>query len=220
MTAPAQRLVTVVVADDHQLFREGLRVVLEASSDFTCIGEAADGLEAVELARELNPDLVVLDLKMPNLDGIGAMRQILSAEPEARVVALTMFDDDASIVQALEAGARSYLLKGATHLEVLQTLRTVMSGGLVFSPGIGATVVRRLSGGGGPTRPFPQLSTRENEVLELLCAGLADHRIAARLHIEQKTVRNHVASIVAKTGADGRLDLVVRAKDAGVAGGS
>lgn len=207
---------TVVIADDHQLVREGLRVVLGASPEFTCVGEAANGQEAVDLARELHPDLIVMDLKMPVMDGISATRLIVQESPEARVVALTMYDDEASIVRALEAGARSYLLKGATHVEVVQTLRTVMSGGLVFSPGVSAAVVKRLAAATGPARPFPQLSARESEVLELLCKGVADHRIAVRLHIEQKTVRNHIASIIAKTGAHNRLDVVVRAKDAGV----
>lgn len=212
----AERVTEVLIVDDHQIVRDGLRVVLAATSDFECIGEARNGVEAVALSNELSPDMIIMDLKMPDMDGIIATREVLTRHPEILVVALTMYEDDATVVRAMQAGARGYLLKGATHEEIVQTLRTISAGGLVFSPGVAGQVLRRLSSGSRKLSPFPQLTARESEVLELLCRGAGDHRIAQQLHIEPKTVRNHIASIISKTGADNRLEVVIWANDAGV----
>lgn len=222
MTAPeAPRLpdrghvTDVVVVDDHEIVRDGLRVVLGATPDFVCVGEARNGAEAIACARELRPTMMIMDLKMPQMDGITATREILADQPEILVVALTMDEEDTSVVRALDAGARGYLLKGATHDEIVQTLRTISAGGVVISAEVAASFFRRMSAGSPQVHAFPQLSQRESEVLHLLCAGLGDNRIGQRLGIEPKTVRNHVANIVGKTGARDRVEVVVRAKNAG-----
>lgn len=212
----AARSITVLVVDDQYVVREGLRAVLAASIDFAYVGEAVNGVEAISLADSLQPDVIIMDLKMPELDGITATRKILEKHPNIRIVALTMFDEDVMAVRAVQAGARGYLLKGATHDQIVQTLRIVSSGALVLAPDVVNPMVQRLAVGSAHPSTFPKLTAREVEVLRMLCQGVGDHTIAERLFISTKTVRNHIASIVHKLGAESRLHATIMARDAGL----
>lgn len=214
---PEQDRTTVLIVDDQYVVREGLRAVLTAGTDFTCVGEARNGVEAIELANELLPDIIVMDLKMPEMDGITATRSITRKHPKIRIVALTMYEDDASVIRAMEAGARGYLLKGATHDEIVQTLRMVATGALVLSSEVADPINRyfTVKGQQAPS-PFPELTPREGEILQMLCKGLGDNRIADELGITSKTVRNHVASILHRIGVTNRTQAVIKARDAGI----
>jgi DNA-binding NarL/FixJ family response regulator len=212
MALPALR---VLVADDHPIVREGLRAVLEVLPDFELVGTASSGQEAVSLAAESSPDVIVMDLHMPGLDGVEATKTVLARNPHIKVLILTMFDDDDMLVAALKAGARGYLLKGASHTDILQALRSVAAGGAVFSSGIADLVLNRLTG--TPTSaPFPTLTARELEILDLLARGAGSQEIAQRLYLSPKTVRNHIANILAKLEVPDRAQAIARAREAGL----
>ncbi|MGY1601961.1 response regulator [Geodermatophilus sp. SYSU D00815] len=205
-----------VVADDHPVFRQGLRVLLE-DLGVDVVAEAADGEEAVAAVRRERPDVVLMDLQMPRLTGIEATRQLVAADPDVRVLVLTMVADDDAVFAAIQAGALGYVLKGAGQEEIGRALAAVGAGQAVY----GAEIARRLrafftAGSGVVARPFPELSDREREVLDLVAAGLANAEIARRLYLSDKTVRNHITSIFAKLGARDRAEAVVRAREAGL----
>ncbi len=206
----------VLIADDHPIVREGLRAVLAALADFELVGAAASGREAVSAAAECRPDVIVMDLHMPELDGVQATRAVLAEHPEVAVLILTMYDDDEMLVAALQAGARGYLLKGASHTDIAQALRTVATGGAVFGTGVANLVLDRLMGRAAAQAPFPQLTPRELEILGLLAAGSGNQDVARRLYLSPKTVRNHVSNILAKLGVADRAQAIAAARDAGL----
>lgn len=211
--------IRILVADDHPGFRSGLRALLGAQTGLALVGEAETGTEAVELAATLQPDVILMDLSMPGLDGIAATRRIVDTSPHIAVVVLTMADDDAAVFDALRAGARGYLLKGADRLELGRAIRAVAAGEAIFGP----NVARRLMAyfADAPTSPipaFPELSDREREILELIARGMSNQQIVDRLVISPKTVRNHVSNIFSKMQVRDRAEAVVRAREAGLGG--
>ncbi len=213
--------VRVLVADDHPVFREGFAALLASIGDIDVVGTASTGREALELAERLEPDVVVMDVQMPDLDGIEATRQLLARRPGTGVVVLTMSEEDGTLVDAVRAGARGYLLKGAEPDEVMRAITTVAAGGVVFGAVLAARVADFVARGAtgpaaGPAPPFPMLTARETEVLDLLAAGLSNQQIAARLFLSQKTVRNHVHAILGKLPAQDRAQAIIRARDAGL----
>jgi DNA-binding NarL/FixJ family response regulator len=205
-----------VVADDHPVFRQGLRVLLE-DLGVDVVAEAPDGSGAVEAALRERPDVVLMDVQMPGLSGIEATRQLVERWPEARVLVLTMVADDEAVFAAVQAGALGYVLKGAGQAEIGRALESVAAGQGVY----GAEVARRLrafftAGSGVVAKPFPELSDREREVLDLIAAGLPNTAIAHRLFLSEKTIRNNVTSIFAKLAVRDRAEAVVRAREAGL----
>jgi DNA-binding NarL/FixJ family response regulator len=217
----AEPPVRVLVADDHPVFREGFAALLGSIPEVQVVGTASDGSEAVAAARELAPDVIVMDVQMPGLDGIEATRAVLADRPETGVVVLTMSEEDATVFAAIRAGARGYLLKGAEPAEVVRAITTVAGGGVVF----GAVLAHRIadffaSAPSAAESRFPTLTARELEVLNLLAAGLSNGQIAARLYLSQKTVRNHVHAVLTKLQAADRAQAIVQARDAGLGRGT
>ena len=214
-------MIRVVVADDHPVFRYGLLAVLEGTDGVATVGEAEDGAGLVALVARTQPDVVVTDLHMPGMDGVAATREVLRCSPATAVLVLTLHDDDATVVAALRAGALGYLVKGADRAEIVRAVTAVAAGQAVYGP----TVARRIVGfyAGAQERyaeqVFPQLTGREREVLDLLAAGCGNHAIADRLHLSEKTVRNHVSALLLKVGAPDRGALLVAARDAGLGSG-
>ena len=207
----------MLVADDHPVVRDGLRALIGSLPALTLVGEADTGSAAVRLAVSLRPDVVIMDLEMPDLDGIEATRQILRAAPAAAVLVLTMFEDDDKVHAALRAGARGYLLKGASQDEITRAISAVATGGAVFGAKVAARVIGRLADPPvAPAPPFPRLSVREREVLDLLAAGLPTRGIATRLTLSEKTVANHLSTILTKLGLASRAEAIVAARDAGL----
>ena len=214
-------LLRVVIADDHPLYRDGLRIVLSSSEVAEVVGEASNGAQAVALAGELMPDVVVMDLRMPETNGIDATRQIVGRQPETAVLVLTMFEDDDSVFAAMRAGARGYVLKGADKADIVRAVQAVAGGELIFGPGIADRVMRYFASAreGGLLTPFPDLTDREREVLELIAEGQSNQVIARRLVLSPKTVRNHVSNIFAKLQVADRAQAIVRARQAGLGEG-
>ena len=210
----------VLVVDDHPLYREGLVTAMSVMPGVSVVGEAGDGHAAVEAARRLSPDVVVMDLHMPGLNGIDATRQVVSAQPSVAVLVLTMLDGDDSVFAAMRAGARGYLLKGADRGEIARALQGVAHGEVVFSAGIAARVLAFFAAGPGAAAaaldPFPGLTEREREILDLVARGLTNAEIARRLVVSDKTVRNHVSNVFTKLQVAGRAEAVARARDAGL----
>jgi DNA-binding NarL/FixJ family response regulator len=210
--------IRILIADDHTLFREGVRSLLASVADTQAVGEAATGPEAVERALVLQPDVVLMDIQMPGLNGIEATRRIVAASPHIGVIVVTMFEDDESVFAAMRAGARGYVLKGADQEEVLRTIRAVARGEALFGPAI----ARRLMGYFSTPRPaavepvFPELTEREREVLALIAQGHNNEEIARKLVLSQKTVRNHVSNIFSKLQVADRAQAIVRAREAGM----
>ena len=216
MTEP----ITVFIADDHRLFRDGLRALLATAADIAVAGEAANGEEAAALVERLQPDVVLMDIQMPGLNGIEATRRITAASPHVGVIIVTMFEDDDSVFAAMRAGARGYILKGAGQEEVARTIRAVAQGEALFGPAIAARLMSFFSGPRppAPAEAFPELTAREREVLDLIAAGYGNEAIAARLVVSRKTVRNHVSNIFSKLQVAGRAEAIIRARDAGMGG--
>ncbi|MDP9358954.1 MAG: response regulator transcription factor [Chloroflexota bacterium] len=210
----------ILIADDHLLFRDGLRALLATAPDTDLVAEATTGDEAVTLAAELRPDVILMDIQMPGLNGIEATRRIVEANPDARVLMVTMFEEDDSVFAAMRAGARGYLLKGAKYEETLRAIRSVGSGEAIFSPAIAVRLTAYFAGI-RPTeavqaRAFPMLTEREREILDLIAQGHRNAEIAARLFLSPKTVRNHVSNILAKLQVADRATAIVRAREAGL----
>jgi DNA-binding NarL/FixJ family response regulator len=216
--APPTDLTRVLIADDHTLFRYGLKAMLASAEGFEVAGEAATGEEVVRKAAEVRPDIVLMDIQMPGLNGIEATRRILEADPSVGVVMLTMFGDDDSVFAAMRAGARGYVLKGADAEEVLKVVRAVAEGEAHFGP----EIARRLMGffsAPKPTPPseaFPELTAREAEVLDLIAQGRSNAEIARRLYVSPKTVRNHISNVFTKLQVADRAQAIVRAREAGL----
>ena len=209
--------VQVLVADDHPVFRSGLRALLATDPAVVVVGEAATGTEAVAATAREHPDVVLMDLNMPELDGVAATAQILQSNPQVAIVVLTMFDDDDSVFAAMRAGARGYLLKGTNQADILHAVHAVATGGAVFGPAVAQRVLDFFTRGAARSAAtFPQLSDREREVLDLLAHGDSNSRIATRLTISEKTVRNHVSNIFAKLAVADRSQAIVRAREAGL----
>lgn len=207
----------VVIADDHPLYRDGLATALDSMEGTAVVAAVGTGAEAVAAAEALQPDVVVMDLQLPDLHGIEATRQITATSPHIAVLVLTMFDDDDSIFAAMRAGARGYLLKGADHEALRRAVRAVAEGESIFAPRIATRLLDFFAGRseGRAREAFPQLTTREVEVLELLAAGHPNPTIARRLLIAEKTARNHVSNIFVKLQVADRAEAIVRARRAG-----
>jgi len=206
----------VILADDHPMFREGLVAVLTSSSGIEVIAEAGTGEEAAELALGRQPDVVVMDVNMPGLNGIEATRRIVAESPHIGVLVLTMFDEDESVFQAMRAGARGYLLKGAERDDILHAVRAVGSGNAIFGPALARRLIGYFGSGRAGAVPFADLTEREREVLELLARGRANAEIGRHLAISAKTVRNHVSNIFAKLQVTDRAQAIIRAREAGL----
>jgi DNA-binding NarL/FixJ family response regulator len=208
--------VRVLLVDDHPVVREGLRWLFDSAGGFSVVGEAGDGETAARLAAELRPDVVLMDLAMPGLDGVEATRRVKAASPQTAVLVVTMSDSAASLVAAVTAGASGYVLKGAAQQDLLRATRAVAGGEATF----GAGVAQRLLALVKATHPagvvFPELTTREREVLELMARGQRNAEIAHRLVVSEKTVRNNVSTILAKLHAADRAQAVAQARDAGL----
>ncbi len=212
MTEP----IRVLIADDHPLFRDGLTALLTDETDTELTGAATTGTEAVDLARDTQPDVVVMDLHMPGLNGIEATRRIVADSPHIAVLVLTMFDDDDSIFAALRAGARGYLLKGADREQIRRAIQAAASGEIIFGADLAARMLGFFTASSTPPPVFPQLTDRERQVLELVAQGRANVAIAARLSLSHKTVRNHVSNILTKLQVADRAQAIVQARDAGL----
>jgi len=209
-----------VLVDDHPVFRDGLRVLFAATPDVELTGEAADGVEGTELVATVQPDVVLMDLQMPGRNGIEATRELATRVPQARVVVLTMFEDDASVFSAMRAGARGYLVKGADAEAIHQAVRAVAAGEAVFGGPIASRILGYFANPrlAGPV-PFPDLTDREREILGLIATGLSNDAIAERLGISQKTGRNAVSLILDKLEVADRAAAIVQAREAGLGGG-
>jgi len=207
----------LLIADDHTLFRDGLRALFGSLPDTEVVGEAATGAEAISLAEELQPDVVLMDIQMPDMNGIEATRQIVQTSPHIGVIVVTMFEDDDSVFAAMRAGARGYVLKGADQEEMLRTIRAVSRGEALFGPEIAARLTAFFKASQSPAAAaFPDLTDREREVLQHLARGLSNQDIANRLTISIKTVRNHVSNIYSKLQVVDRVQAIIRARDAGL----
>jgi DNA-binding NarL/FixJ family response regulator len=212
-------MIRVFVADDHPAFRRGLDLMLRDVEDVHLVGEAESGERAVELIGVVEPDIVLMDLRMPGLNGIEATRQITSRWPGTAVVVLTMFEDDDSVLAALRAGARGYLLKGADQDEIVRSIHAAAAGEAIFGAQIAERVTAHLAAGAGSTTPaFPSLTQREREVLDLVAQGKGNAAIAHELMISLKTVRNHVSNIFTKLQVSDRSSAIVTAREAGFGG--
>ncbi|MEO7422148.1 MAG: response regulator transcription factor [Ornithinibacter sp.] len=212
----------ILVVDDHPVVRGGLRALIGTLDGLEVVGEAEDGESAVREAQLLRPDVVLMDVRMPGGDGIEATRRIRASVPDTAVLVLTMHDDDATVFTAMQAGARGYLLKGASQDEIVGAVRGVVAGQLVFGPGVAARVLAYFST--GPVQssepvPFPELTTREREVLDLLASGRRTSAIATELFVSPKTVSNHLTSIFAKLEVADRASAMIRAREHGLGQG-
>ncbi len=209
--------IRVLIVDDHPLFRDGLAALLAAAAETEVVGVAGTGAEAIAQAAALAPDVVLMDIQMPDMNGVEATRRILAGRPDMGVIMLTMLEDDDSLFAAMSAGARGYILKGADKAEVLRTLTAVAAGDALFGPAVARrlnTFFRRGAHVEAAARPFPDLTDREREVLALIAQGINNSGIADRLHISGKTVSNYVSSIFNKLQVADRAGAIVKARDA------
>lgn len=214
--------IRILVVDDHQLFREGLAALLNAAAETDVIGEAGTGAAAVAQADALGPDIILMDIQMPDMNGIEATRRILADQPEIGIIMLTMLEDDDSLFAAMRAGARGYILKGADKAEVLRTVMAVAEGQALFGPAIARRLTQFFRRGGqmeAAVVPFPDLTDREREVLALIARGANNNDIADRLHISAKTVSNHISNIFNKLQVADRAQAIIKAREAGLGSG-
>ena len=210
--------IRILIADDHQLFRDGVKALIRSAEDLTVIGEATTGKQAVQLADQQTPDLILMDVQMPDLNGIAACRQIVNKNGHIKILMLTMFDEDQSVFAAMRAGARGYVLKGAKHDEMLRAIRAVASGEAIFSPGIAERMIAFFNSmePNIKSADFPELTEREREILALIARDYRNADIASKLVISPKTVRNHVSSILGKLQVADRKEAADRARNAGL----
>jgi DNA-binding NarL/FixJ family response regulator len=212
--------IRVLIADDHPLFRDGMHGLLDSVEDTEVVGEAATGEEAVGLAADVQPDVILMDIKMPGINGIEATREVLSTNPNIGILVVTMLEDDDSVFAAMRAGARGYLLKGAEQAEVLRAIRAVANGEAIFGPGIARRVMGLFSAE-KPKAPqaFPELTEREQEILRLIASGSGNAEISSELFLSLKTVQNHVSNIFRKLQVADRAQAAIRAREAGLGEG-
>jgi DNA-binding NarL/FixJ family response regulator len=205
--------IRVLIADDHPMFRFGLRTVILSEPELELAGEAENGIAAVALVQELRPDVALLDLNMPELDGIAATERIARAFPGTGILILTMLEDDESVLAAMRAGARGYIVKGSGSEEIVRAIRGVAAGDVIFGPSVGPKVLAALQSQVAPEAalPFPELTRREYEVLHLLAQGRSNNDIANHLFISEKTVRNHLSLVFDKLGVTSRAEAIVLA---------
>ena len=210
--------IRVLLVDDHPLVRGGLRALLASEPVVTIVGEATNGAEAISRALELEPDVILMDLHMSEMNGIEATRQILRAQPRIGVIALTMLEDDDTVFAAMRAGARGYLLKGADEAEVLRAIHAVAHGEAIFSPAIAGRLIQFFASVRPvpPAHLFPELTEREREILSMIARGKSNPEIAEELTLSPKTVSNHVSNIFAKLQVVDRAQAVLRAQQAGI----
>lgn len=202
---------SILIADDHPVVRDGLRGMLESQPDFEVVGEAADGAQAIQLAEELKPEIVLMDLRMPQVDGVTAIREIKSSQAETQILVLTTYDSDADILPAIEAGATGYLLKDSSREELYGAIRATARGDTVLAPTVAARLVGQMR---APAEE--RLSSRELEVLQLVAEGASNKDIASRLHISQATVKSHLIHIFGKLGVSDRTAAVTVALQRGI----
>lgn len=206
----------VLVVDDHPLFRTALCAMIDATEGMEVAGSAPDGLTAVADAGRLEPDVVVMDLNLPDLDGVEATRRIVHAAPHTGVLMLTMFENEAAVFAAMRAGARGYLLKGARNEQILRAVRAIGDGEAIFSPAIATRVLSLLGTATPRDESFPRLTLREKEIMRLIAQGMGNASIADQLVLSQKTVRNHVSHIFRKLRVTDRAQAIAKAKEAGI----
>jgi DNA-binding NarL/FixJ family response regulator len=211
--------IRVLLVDDHPVVRRGLHALLDSLEDVVVVGEAADGESASRAAQLGAPDVVLMDIQLPGIDGLEATRRVLAARPQTAVLVLTMFDDDATVFAAMQAGARGYLLKGAEQDEIARALRAVVAGEAIFGPGVASRVLAFFAGAtlAAPTA-FPELTERERQILELLAAGRRTAAIGQALHLAPKTVSNHLTVIFGKLQVASRAEAIAVARDRGLGG--
>ncbi len=211
--------IRILIADDQTITRSGLQLLLSASPNLEIVGEARNGQEAIEAAAALQPDVILMDLRMPGINGIEATRHIHRTSPHIGILILTVFEDDTSVFPAIRAGARGYLLKNSEQAELLQAIQTVASGGAIFSPGIAQKVLGYLTTAVSDRMPphiFDELTAREQEILELIAQGKTNAEIAAALSLSAKTVSNYISNVLLKVHATDRAKLMLMALEAGL----
>lgn len=209
--------IRVLIADDHPMFRLGLRMLLQPVQDMEVVGEVRTGVETVQAASDLHPDVILMDINMPELNGIEATRQIMAAQPGIGILVITMIDDD-TVITAMRAGARGYLLKGAEGEESLRAIRAVANGEVIFGPAIAERMLNFFSSKEQVKNqaPFPELTPRERDILELMAQGMTNSAIAERFVVSPKTVRNQVSTIFGKLQVMDRAQAIVKAREAGM----
>lgn len=216
-----RQAITVLIADDHPVVRSGLKALINSIGDFEVVADVADGESAIRETQLLRPDVVMMDVQMPGVDGLEATRRIRAALPDIAVLMLTMFDDDDTVFAAMQAGAQGYLLKGAEQEEIHRALRAVVAGEAIFGPGIAARVLGYFSAPRPDTSvAFPELTPREREVLDRVAAGQRNSVIAQELFLSPKTVSNHMSAIFAKLSVADRAEAIIRARESGLGRGS
>lgn len=209
--------IRVLIADDHTLFREGLVALLESVPDIDVLATVEDGLQAIESATNLQPDVILMDLQMPKVNGIEATRQIIQTSPHIGVIVVTMFEDNDSVFAAMRAGARGYILKGADQNDMLRAIQSVARGEALFGPSIANRLMSYFSPPAQTPEPaFPELTDREREILDCIAQGMSNADIATLLTISMKTVRNHVSNIFNKLQVTDRVQAALQAREAGM----
>ncbi len=211
-------ILRILIADDQAISRSGLRTLLQSDPNVEILGEAANGAEVIALAESLHPDVILMDLRMPLVNGIEATRRIHRAQPHIGILVVTIFDDDTSVFPAIRAGARGYLLKDADQVELLRAIRIVAEGGVIFSPGIAHRVLDYLSNppANVPRQAFDELTSREHQILDLIARGRSNGEIGQHLGLSPKTVSNNVSNVLAKVQAADRAELMLMALEAGL----
>lgn len=210
--------IRILIADDHPLFRDGMHGLLDSVAETTVVGEATTGAEVIALAKVLRPDVILMDIKMPGINGVEATRTILATTPMIRILMVTMIEDDETVFAAMRAGAQGYVLKGANQSEILRAIRAVANGEAIFGPGIASRLLRFFATARPAATPtaFPELSDRERETLTLMAQGRSNQEIADVLGLTLKTVQNHVSLIYTKLQVVDRAQAVLRAQAAGL----